>query len=160
VERSDGSCAASANGPRRDESKVGARALRFILVAGRWLLVCNGTGEATDSVRTTVKSFVALSVRATSSGNSPATIPHNSRRTNAVMRILPRPACPRVILWSPVSQVIHVSGMIGKRYLLSGGSIFRSTPRQEHQSEHTFIDGEVRNMLTKQTPRLVVYGTR
>src|SRR5260370_40791349 len=37
---------------------------------------------ATQCALRTVKSFAVLSVRDRSSGNSPATIPHNSRHTN------------------------------------------------------------------------------
>jgi hypothetical protein len=91
--------AASWNGLRCEKSTVVAGMLRFISVAGR-LLACTRTGKAIDSVRTTVKSFVALSVRDRSSGNSPATIAHNSRQTTAVTRIFPTSICVGAIVKS------------------------------------------------------------
>jgi hypothetical protein len=127
VDCSEGIDAASWNGLRSEKSKVVAEMLPFISAAGR-LLACTRTGKAVDSVRTTVKSFVALSVRDRSSGNSPATIPHNSRQTTAVTRILP--TCVRLcaivklaaLYTSPETIVIGKSDRRPQPYAVGLGS--------------------------------------
>jgi hypothetical protein len=85
----EGIDAASWNGLRREKSRVAAGMRAFISAVGQRLLACTRTGKAINLVRTTVKSFAALSVRDRSSGNSPTTIPHNSRKATAITRILP-----------------------------------------------------------------------
>jgi hypothetical protein len=101
---------------------VVAGILRFISAAGR-LLACTRTGKAIDLVRTTVKSFVALSVRDRSSGNSPATIAHNSRQTTAVRRILPTSVRLRAIVKSAALytsrkqwQSVKVTGGLNRKF--------------------------------------------
>src|ERR1700723_4783559 len=91
AERSGGIAADGWSGPKREESKMSAGMRAWSAAAGRRALECRRrTGEAVNLVRTTVKSLVGLSVRDCSSGNSPPTMPHNSRKAMAVTRILPR----------------------------------------------------------------------
>jgi hypothetical protein len=85
----DGTYSSFSNGRACKKTTAGARVPESTLEAGRCFLAASRTGEATGLVLTTVKSFVALSVRDRSSGNSPATIPHNSDTTTAVTKILP-----------------------------------------------------------------------
>jgi hypothetical protein len=117
VKRFEGTDVASASGLRRKKSIVGARLSQFISAGGRRLPACKRTDKATDLVRITVKSFVALSVRVRSSGNSPAIIPHNSSTITAVTRILLRPVHPRAMLSPPVQdlEIFWGSGLITLR---------------------------------------------
>ncbi len=85
----DGTYSTFSNGRARKKTIAGARLPESTLEAGRCFLAASRTGEATGLVLTTVKSFVALSVRDRSSGNSPATIPHNSNTTTAATKNLP-----------------------------------------------------------------------
>jgi len=85
---SEGTNSAFSNGLSRENKKSGAGAESLSAIRPFWLAF-RRTGGTTERAPRTVKSFVALSVRDKSSGSSPATIPHNSRHSNARARILP-----------------------------------------------------------------------
>ena len=86
MKASEGTNAAFSNGLTREKGNSGECVLETISVIRTCLLALSRAGEPTESVLRTVKSFAELSVSDTSSGNSPATIPHNSSRTNARTR--------------------------------------------------------------------------
>jgi len=85
---SEGTNAAFSNGLSRENKKSDAGAESLSAIRPFWLTF-RRKGGTTERAPLTVKSFVALSVRDKSSGSSPATIPHNSRHSNARARILP-----------------------------------------------------------------------
>jgi hypothetical protein len=87
---SEGTNSAFSNGLSRENKTSGAGAESLSAIRPLWLAF-RRTGGTTERAPRTVKSFVALSVRDKSSGSSPATIPHNSRHSNARARILPMP---------------------------------------------------------------------
>jgi hypothetical protein len=92
MKTSEGTNCAFSNGLKRENNKLdaGTESLSAIRTC---LLVFRRTVGTTERAPRTVKSFVALSVRDKSSGNSPATIPHNSRHSKARARILPMLIC-------------------------------------------------------------------
>jgi hypothetical protein len=78
---------ASWKGLRCEKSEMVAIMPALVSDTARRLFACTRICSAIDLVRTTVKSFVVLSVRDRSSGNSPATIAHSSRQITAATRI-------------------------------------------------------------------------
>src|ERR1700720_2955588 len=79
--------AAFSNAPAREKCESSAGLSKSI--AAFWTsLALWKTGKTNESALRIVKSLAVTSVRERSSGNSAATIPHNSRVTNAVMSIL------------------------------------------------------------------------
>jgi hypothetical protein len=88
MKTSEGTNSAFSNGLRCEKNKLGAGAELLTAIRTR-LLAVRRTRGTTECALRTVKSFEVLSIRDKSSGNSPSTIAHISRHTNARARILP-----------------------------------------------------------------------
>ena len=114
MESSEGNNGVFSSRLRRKSIEEGVRTLESTPVIRTRRLASGRERETAVFALQTVKSFAALSVRESSSGNSAPTMPHNRRKSNAERRIFPILIRSDDIM-QPVGKLIHPARTNRKR---------------------------------------------